>query len=72
MKSHQAAPGEGKSVHRHVNVSSLSQQSVDLQTADRLHLSDDVAGGGDALNVHSEGLDSTVGLSSIGVMSCQQ
>ena len=68
LKTHQAAPGEGKSVHPNLNDSSLSQQSVDLQTVDRLHVSDGVAGGGDALNVHSKGLNSTVGLSSIGVM----
>ena len=59
---------EGKPMHPNVNVPCLSQQSVDLQTVDGLHLSDDVAGGGDALDVHSKGLDSTVGLSSIGAM----
>ena len=51
-------------MHPNVNVSSLSHQSVDLQTVDRLHMSDAVAGGGDALNAHSKGRDSTVGLSS--------
>ena len=66
LKTHQAAPGEGKSVHSNVNVSSLSQQSVDLQTIDRLHVSNAVAGGGDALNAHSKGLNSVVGLNSTG------
>ena len=51
-------------MHLNVNVSSLSQQSVDLQTVDRSHMSDAVARGGDALNVHSKGLGSTAGLSS--------
>jgi hypothetical protein len=64
LKTHQAAPGEGKSVHLNMNVSSLSRQSVDLQTVDRLHVSDAAAGGGDALNAHSKGLNSTVGLNS--------
>ena len=67
LKTHQAAPGEGKSVHLNMNVSSLSRQSVDLQTVDRLHVSDAAAGGGDALNAHSKGLNSTVGLNSTGV-----
>ena len=53
-KTHQAAPGEGKSVLLSVNDSSRSQQSVDLQTVDRLRVSDAAAGG--ALNVHSKGL----------------
>ena len=55
LKTHQAAPGGGKSVHPNVN----GERSVDLQTVDRLHVPDAVAGGGDALNVHSKGLDST-------------
>ena len=67
LKTHQAAPGEGKSVHPNVNVSPLPHQSVDLQTVDRLHVSDAAAGGGVALNAHSKGLHSTVGLNSIGV-----
>ena len=67
LKTHQAAPGEGKSVHPNVNVSPLPHQSVDLQTVDRLHVSDAAAGGGDALNAHSKGLNSTVGLNSTGV-----
>ena len=66
LKTHQAAPGKGKSVHPNVNVSSLSQQSVDLQTLDRLHVSYAVAGGGHALNAHSKGLNSSVGLNSTG------
>ena len=68
LKTHQAAPGEGKSVHLNMNVSSLSRQSVDLQTVDRLHVSGAAAGGGDAVNVHSKGLNSTVGLNSTGVI----
>ena len=64
LKTHQAAPGEGKSVHPNVNVSPLPHQSVDLQTVDRLHVSDAAAGGDDALNAHSKGLNSTVGLNS--------
>ena len=67
-KSHQATLGIGESAHLDLNDSSLSQQSVDLQTVDRLHVSDDVTGGGDAVNAHSKRLNSTVGLSSIGVM----
>ena len=44
-KTHQAALGEGESVLLNVNDSSRSQQSVDLQTVDRLHVSDAAAGG---------------------------
>ena len=51
-------------MHLNLNDSSLSQQSVDLQTVDRLHVPDALAGNGDALNVHNTGLNSTVGLSS--------
>ena len=66
LKTHQAALGEGKSVHPNVNDSSLSQQLVDLQIVDRLHVPDGVAGGGDdALNVRNKGLNSTVGLSTL-------
>ena len=68
LKTHQAAPGEGEYVYPNLNASSLSQQSVDLQTVDRLHVSDGVAGGGDALNVHSKGLSSTAGLDSMGMV----
>ena len=68
LKTHQAAPGEGKSVHPNMNDSSLSHQSVDLQTVDRLHVSDAAAGGGVTLNAHSKGLNSTVGLNSTGVI----
>ena len=53
-------------MHLNMNDSSLSQQSLDLQTVDRLHMSDVVASGGDALNAHSKGLNSTMGLSSMG------
>ena len=51
-----------------MNDSSLSHQSVDLQTVDRLHMSDAAAGGGVTLNAHSKGLNSTVGLNSTGVI----
>ena len=64
LKTHQAAPGTGKFVHPNVNDSSMSEQSVDLQTVDRLHVPDAAAAGGDALNAHSKGLDSTAGRSS--------
>ena len=65
LKTHQAAPDAGKSMSSHINPS-LSGQSVDLQTVDRLYVLGVVAGGGDALNVHSKGLDSTARLSSTG------
>ena len=59
LKTHQAVPGEGESVHLNLNVSPLPQQSVDLQTVDRLHVSGGVAGGGGgALNTHSKGPNS--------------
>ena len=64
LKTHRAAPDGGKSVCLNLNVSPLPQQSVDLQTVDGLHVSGAVAGGGDALNAHSKGLNSTVGLNS--------
>ena len=50
LKTHQVAPGEGEPVHPNVKVSTPSQKSVDLQTVDGLHLCEDVACGGDALN----------------------
>ena len=68
LKTHQAAPGEGESVFLKLNVPSQSEQSVDLQTVDRLHVHEAVGDGGGALNVHSKGLNSTVGLSSQGVV----
>ena len=43
LKTHQTATGEGKSVYPNLNVSTPSQQSVDLQTVDRLHVSGGVA-----------------------------
>ena len=59
LKTHQTATGEGKSVYPNLNVSTPSQQSVDLQTVDRLHVSGGVAGGGGgALNTHSKGPNS--------------
>ena len=59
LKTHQTATGEGKSVYPNLNVSTPPQQSVDLQTVDRLHVSGGVAGGGGgALNTHGEGPNS--------------
>ena len=57
-KTHQAALGGGESVHLNLNDSSLSEQSVDLLTVNRMHVSDGVAGGSVALNVHCKGLNS--------------
>ena len=64
VKTHQAALGGGKSVYLNLNDSSLSQQPVDLLTVDRMRVCDGVVGGGVALNVHSKGLNSIVGLNS--------
>ena len=40
VKTHQAALGGGEAVHLNSNDSSLSEQSVDLLTVDKMHVSD--------------------------------
>ena len=51
-------------MHLNLNDSSLSLQSVDLLTVDRMHVSAGVAGDDVALNAHSKGQNSIVGKNS--------
>ena len=66
-RTYHVALGGGASVYHNVNAPPLPRQSVGLQTVDRLHVPDAVAGG--ALNAHNTGLDTTAGPSSTAVNS---